>query len=333
MMTMPEIHSLTRYFSKNLVWLSVLVLVFVLLVTSCTTSKPPHQLSGHPGSRLDTPISSNPPWPQEAPSQPPKLLVLGDSFSSAVGDTPPSSGPCRRSNGSWAVLLANKSNVPFENLACAGYKINDVLRSLNYVQPGPIDIITISVSGNDANFSELAISCAVSDCVPALTKKINSYAGNIPANNKAVEEAAEEAVETGNSMDQQLTYSLASPTRKMIKLFTTTVSLAPTIVMLYPYLMSGQSNSADPVCSLFSPEERALSTKLIDAINKQISIAAEEAGAVTFYVDFTDHGACSTDPWIHSPAISPDALHPTHVGYEILNKQAYSVLADSVRKK
>ncbi|MEU6260076.1 SGNH/GDSL hydrolase family protein [Streptomyces sp. NPDC047043] len=91
-------------------------------------------------------------------------VALGDSYSSGVGAGSyiSSSGDCKRSTKAYPYLWA-AAHAPstFDFTACSGARTGDVLAS----QLGPLSastgLVSISIGGNDAGFSDVMTTCVL----------------------------------------------------------------------------------------------------------------------------------------------------------------------------
>jgi lysophospholipase L1-like esterase len=95
--------------------------------------------------------------------------ALGDSYSSGVGaGSYGSSGSCYRSSKAYPQLWANAhSGTSFTFLACSGARTGDVISQANSI-PSSATLVTVTVGGNDAGFSDVIQTCTLgsdSDCV------------------------------------------------------------------------------------------------------------------------------------------------------------------------
>ena len=91
-------------------------------------------------------------------------VALGDSYSSGVGSGSyiSSSGDCKRSTLAYPSLWASAhSPASFSFTACSGARTGDVLAN----QLGPLnsstDLVSISIGGNDAGFSDVMTTCVL----------------------------------------------------------------------------------------------------------------------------------------------------------------------------
>ncbi|MFF4253334.1 SGNH/GDSL hydrolase family protein [Streptomyces sp. NPDC001663] len=91
-------------------------------------------------------------------------VALGDSYSSGVGAGSyiSSSGDCKRSTKAYPYLwAAAHSPSTFDFTACSGARTGDVLAN----QLGPLNattgLVSISIGGNDAGFSDVMTTCVL----------------------------------------------------------------------------------------------------------------------------------------------------------------------------
>ena len=93
----------------------------------------------------------------------PQYVALGDSYSSGVGTRVfyEESGGCMRSPDAYPPKIASARGYSLSFQACSGAKTTDV----NSKQLGTLSsssaLVTITIGGNDAGFSEVLISCAL----------------------------------------------------------------------------------------------------------------------------------------------------------------------------
>lgn len=92
-----------------------------------------------------------------------KYVALGDSYSSGTGAGSYSGGSCLRSANAYAPLWAS-SHAPssFAFLACSGAVTADVLNNQVSGVTSDTALVTISIGGNDAGFSDVMITCNTS---------------------------------------------------------------------------------------------------------------------------------------------------------------------------
>ncbi|MFI5677314.1 SGNH/GDSL hydrolase family protein [Streptomyces cellulosae] len=220
-----------------------------------------------------------------------EYVALGDSYASGVGaghyDT--ASGDCRRSTlGYPALSQAAHSEYTLKDVSCSGATIADVrANQLSAVNSGT-DIVTLTVGGNDAQFTTVVQDCLLktdSYCKTA-TMWMSSYATN------------------------QMVTELAG----LYKDVKARAPQARIIVLGYPQALS--STGTCPVIDL-SAAKRTYMNGFADALAQGTKAAAEQQ-SVTF-VDvrdtFKSHGACGSDSWINDLNNASEVFHPNLPGY------------------
>ncbi|GAA1263370.1 SGNH family lipase [Kitasatospora nipponensis] len=92
----------------------------------------------------------------------PGYVALGDSYAAGVaaGSYDPASGSCHRSSGAYPVLWA-AANTPaaFTDVACGGADTQDVLTGQLPAVPGGTGLVTLTVGGNDLDFTDAVVGC------------------------------------------------------------------------------------------------------------------------------------------------------------------------------
>jgi lysophospholipase L1-like esterase len=121
-----------------------------------------------------------------AAATPVSYVAMGDSYSSGVGagSYTASSGSCDRSTKAYPQLWANThAPASFAFVACSGAKTSDVLTN----QLGPLStattLVTITIGGNDVNFSGVMEDCVLystSTCVNEVNAAENSARTTLP---------------------------------------------------------------------------------------------------------------------------------------------------------
>ena len=100
--------------------------------------------------------------------------AVGDSYSSGVGaGSYGSSGSCYRSSNAYPQLWTNAhGGTSLTFLACSGARTGDVISQANSI-PSNATLVTVTVGGNDAGFSDVIQTCTLgsdSDC----TNRVNT---------------------------------------------------------------------------------------------------------------------------------------------------------------
>jgi lysophospholipase L1-like esterase len=107
-----------------------------------------------------------------------RYAALGDSYSSGEGNPPfdPASGNCHRSAAAWPRVVArqDKRIVITAHIACSGATSKALRRRYNEeppqlrqlrLVPGHVDLVTVTIGGNDIGFARVLADCFLSDCV------------------------------------------------------------------------------------------------------------------------------------------------------------------------
>ncbi|MGW5348426.1 GDSL-type esterase/lipase family protein [Streptomyces sp. HUAS TT3] len=218
-------------------------------------------------------------------------VALGDSYSSGVGagNYDSSSGACKRTNRAYPALWA-AANSPqsFAFTACSGARTGDVLSG----QLGPLnsgtDLVSITIGGNDAGFSDVMTTCVLqseSTCV--------------------------------NRINQAKAYVDATLPGQLDQVYDAIRGRAPSarvVVLGYPrfYKLNGTC-----VAGLTEGERSAINGAA-DHLNAAISKRATAHGFTFASVAgaFTGHEICSGDAWLHSVnwLNIVESYHPTAAG-------------------
>jgi lysophospholipase L1-like esterase len=222
-------------------------------------------------------------------------VALGDSYSSGLGagDYLSSSGSCDRSADAypeqWA---AANSPATFTSAACSGATTADVLSSQVSALSASTTLVSITIGGNDAGFSSVMETCALSltsACLNAVAAAEAFVADQLPAR-----------------LDQTLqTIRADAPS-------------ATVIVLGYPDLYD-LSNSG--TCIGLSTKDRTALNQGADDLDGALQAAAQ-ANNDTFAdvrSQFAGHEICDSGSWLHSVnifAIS-SSYHPTAAGQEL----------------
>ncbi|HEX6499457.1 MAG TPA: SGNH/GDSL hydrolase family protein [Micromonosporaceae bacterium] len=103
-------------------------------------------------------------------------VALGDSYSSGVGagNYTSESGSCDRSYNAYPALWA-AAHAPayYRSVACSGAKTSDVINSQVSALSSSTTLVSITIGGNDAGFSNIMTTCALygdPDCIDAVNQ-------------------------------------------------------------------------------------------------------------------------------------------------------------------
>ncbi|WP_073949015.1 SGNH/GDSL hydrolase family protein, partial [Streptomyces kebangsaanensis] len=217
-------------------------------------------------------------------------VALGDSYSSGVGAGSyiSSSGSCNRSTKAYPYLW-NAAHAPssFDFTACSGARTDDVLAN----QLGPLNsataLVSITVGGNDAGFSDVMTTCVLqsdSTCISRINTARAYVDSTLPG--------------------------------KLDNLYSVIRSKAPNarvVVIGYPrFYLLGQT------CLGLSETKRSAINGASDHLNTALAKAAANRGFIFGDVrsTFGGHEICSGNSWLHSVdwLNIGNSYHPTAAG-------------------
>lgn len=218
-------------------------------------------------------------------------VALGDSYSSGVGagSYDSASGNCKRSTRAYPRLWANAhSPSSFSFTACSGARTSDVTSS----QLGPLtsatDLVSITIGGNDAGFSDVMTTCVLqseSTCLNRIAQARAYVDSTLPGRLDSVYSAIR-----------------------------TKAPAAQVVVLGYPrfYKLGGSCAAG------LSENERAAINGAADHLNAAIAKRAADHGYdfADVVPAFTGHEICSGAAWLHSVnwLNIGDSYHPTASG-------------------
>jgi lysophospholipase L1-like esterase len=251
-------------------------------------------------------------WRDPAIAAPPHrtVAVLGDSYSSGEGSPPfDTLDPrCRRSSHAWARQLSTLDSSLSVSLfaACAGATTDALnmsfkgekpqLTQLRQMKPAP-DIVTITIGGNDAGFSNVIVSCFAWKCFWDGKDKrerdvVNKELPDLLTSNYEAVKAA--------------------------------VPHARVLVVGYPTIFP--SSQSKNTCTWLNSTERRQVSSLNSLLDRVIRRAADKADVEYVPTDraLRGHEMCTRDPWVapvglFSPARDLSA-HPTALGQAAIAK-------------
>ncbi len=272
---------------------------------------------------LYTAVTASSGWnaPAFAAARPRTLAVLGDSYSSGEGSPPFDvlTPRCRRSNQAWPRKLATMEPPATVALfaACAGATTDALnesfkgevpqLTQLRRLRTAP-DVVTITIGGNDAGFSNVILSCFAWKCFwdgedkrerNLITKELPDV---LSANYAAVKAAA--------------------PHSRIL-------------VVGYPDIFP--SSQRKNTCKWLSNTERRQLTNLNSQLNRVIRRAAADADVEYVATDraLRGHEICTKDSWVAPIGLLPPArdlsAHPTARGQQAIATAVDRYLADDRR--
>src|ERR1700761_9288155 len=221
-----------------------------------------------------------------------QYVALGDSYSSGVGTRVfyEESGECDRSPDAYGPKIAAKRGYTLNFEACSGAKTPEVIEKQLGTLSSSTALVTITIGGNDAGFSNVIINCALYyfTCGSAISEANEYIAKTLPGR-----------LET---------------TYKDIRAKATT---AEVIVLGYPKLFTKEGKTCN-VNFLTSGNEKKMneSAETLDAVIK----ARAEALKFKFVnptSPFEAHEVCASEEWLNGQS-NPlsESYHPNVKGQE-----------------
>jgi lysophospholipase L1-like esterase len=216
--------------------------------------------------------------------------ALGDSYSSGVGSGSytSSSGDCEQSTLAYPYLWQQANNPgSFDFAACSGATTADVLSSQLSGLNSSTGLVSISIGGNDAGFSNTMETCVLdgtSSCLSAVSTAESFINNQLPAKLAAVYAAIRQDAPN-----------------------------AHVVVLDYPHLYQVPGDCLFGI----SNTSRNAVNGAADDLDGVIDTQATHAGFTFADVRsaFDGHEICSDDSWLHSTTLPIDeSYHPTSTG-------------------
>jgi lysophospholipase L1-like esterase len=228
--------------------------------------------------------------PATAASAAPQYVALGDSYSSGVGTRVfyEESGECDRSPDAFGPKIAAKRGYTLSFQACSGAKTTEVNEKQLSTLSSSTSLVTITIGGNDAGFSNVIINCALYyfTCGEAIGEANEFIAKKLPG--------------------------LLETTYKDIR---AKASTAEVIVLGYPKLFTKEGKTCN-VNFLTSGNEK----KMNESAEKLDAVVKARAEAMKFkFVNptsaFESHEVCASEEWLNgqSDPLS-ESYHPNVKG-------------------
>jgi lysophospholipase L1-like esterase len=222
----------------------------------------------------------------------PQYVALGDSYSSGVGTRVfyEEAGECDRSPDAYGPKIAAAKGYTLSFQACSGAKTTEVDEKQLGTLSGTTSLVTITIGGNDAGFSNVIINCALYyfTCGSAIGEANEFIAKRLPG--------------------------LLETTYKDIRAKATT---AKVVVLGYPKLFTKEGTTCN-VNFLTSGNEKKMNetAEKLDAVIK----ARAEAAKFTFVnptTPFESHEVCASVEWLNGQS-NPlsESYHPNVKGQE-----------------
>jgi len=219
-----------------------------------------------------------------------QYVALGDSYSSGVGTRVFFEETCKRSLYAYPELIAaQRANTQLVFAACTGAKTGDVLNRQISSLSSSTAIVTITIGGNDAGFSEVITQCAL------------PWPWSCDSN-----------IRNAQSFIRSTLPGLLNNVYAAIR------SHAPNarvIVLGYPRLFMGVDCNAG---TFFSEEEMRRLNETADLLRDVTRERALAAGDVfeDAIPPFTGHAICSSSEWLNGLS-NPveESYHPNRTGH------------------
>jgi lysophospholipase L1-like esterase len=220
----------------------------------------------------------------------PQYVGLGDSYSSGVGTREfyEEPGECDRGPNAYPPKVAAAKSYTLSFQACSGAKTTEVNEKQLGTLSATTSLVTITIGGNDAGFSNVIINCALYyfTCGSAISEANEFIKNKLPG--------------------------LLETTYKDIRAKATT---AKVVVLGYPKLFTKEGTTCN-VNFLTSGNEKKMneSAELLDSVIK----GRAEAAKFTFVNPtsaFESHEVCSSSEWLNgqSDPLS-ESYHPNVAG-------------------
>ncbi len=220
----------------------------------------------------------------------PSYVALGDSYSSGVGTRVyyNDGTSCQRSPDAYGPLIAAQRGYALSFRACSGAKTTDVNSSQLGTLSSTTSLVTITIGGNDAGFSNVIVNCALYyfTCGSAINSANSFIRNNLPG--------------------------LLDTTYNNIR---AKAPSAHVVVLGYPHLFTSTGTTCN-ANFLTSSNEKSLNSTA-DLLDTTISGRAAAHGFT--YVDprnaFLPHEVCSSSEWLNGQS-NPlsESYHPNISG-------------------
>jgi lysophospholipase L1-like esterase len=238
--------------------------------------------------------------PAAAAAAQPQYVALGDSYSSGVGTRTFYNEECSRSPAAYGPKIAAARGYALSFKACSGATTGDVNGKQLGTLSGTTNLVTITIGGNDAGFSNVILNCAL-------------YYFTCGG-----------AINGANSFIQNKLGPLLDTTYNNIRSRATS---AHVVVLGYPHLFTAEGKTCN-FNFLTSSHERELNHTgdLLDEV-----IKARAAAHRFTFVDsrnaFLPHEVCSSSEWLNGQS-NPlsESYHPNVSGQADFTSQVEGVL-------
>jgi lysophospholipase L1-like esterase len=231
-----------------------------------------------------------------------QYVGLGDSYSSGVGTRVFYSEPgsCKRSPEAYAPKVAAAKGYTLSFQACSGATTKDVNEKQLGTLSSSTALVTITIGGNDAGFSNVIINCAL---------YYFTCGGAIQEANEFIEKKLAALLDT--------TYTDIRAK----------ASTAHVVVLGYPHLFTSEGTTCN-VNFLTSSNEK----KLNETGDKLDAVIKGRAQAHSFtFVDprkaFLPHEVCASEEWLNGQSLPlEESYHPNVKGQKDFTSEVEAVL-------
>jgi lysophospholipase L1-like esterase len=231
-----------------------------------------------------------------------QYVALGDSYSSGVGTRVfySEEGSCQRSPEAYGPKIAAAKGYTLSFEACSGAKTTDVNSTQLGTLSSSTSLVTITIGGNDAGFSNVILNCALYyfTCGSAISEANTFIKNSLPG--------------------------LLDTTYGDIR---SRATAAHVVVLGYPRLFTAEGKTCN-VNFLTSSNEKKLN-ETGDLLDTTIKARAEAHGFT--FVDprsaFSSHEVCSSSEWLNGQS-NPlsESYHPNVSGQADFTSQIEGVL-------
>ena len=286
--------------STGLSGVLLLTVVASLLCTSCASGPDATRTSQIPTATTEPSAGALVPKAENDPAaeaerlgyRPPEVApglassrvyaAFGDSISAGIGSGV--FGYCGRTDGSWVAELARRDGAAFLNYACVGAKLDDLAEQVAAIDP-VVDVVGVTLLGNDIGVAKVLAGCASSDCTAVVDDALVTARSLLPR-------------------AEELLRRLGTGRTLVVSGYAAAFSRS--------YLCDGPLDAKD-----HSELARAV-TGLSDLLESVVDRMREDGFDVMFSrPDVRGHELCSPDPWFF-PLGSVGALHPTAPGQKAM---------------
>jgi lysophospholipase L1-like esterase len=231
-----------------------------------------------------------------------QYVALGDSYSSGVGTRVfySESGSCKRSPEAYGPKVAAARGYTLSFQACSGAKTSEVNEKQLGTLSSSTALVTITIGGNDAGFSNVIINCAL-------------YYFTCGG-----------AIKEANEFIEKKLAGLLDTTYNDIRARATT---AHVVVLGYPHLFTSEGKTCNANFLTSSNEK-----KLNETGDKLDTVIKGRAAAHGFtFVDprtaFLPHEVCASEEWLNGQSLPlEESYHPNVKGQNEFTTEVEAVL-------